>query len=93
MAEYARYYGGLPASDQPWPLFRALVARVSRFEARTQLSLLTSVSSAIGAAFSGGAEVKLAHEMLFRRAYPVRDVPPLFHRNMFSPTPEEPSAA
>lgn len=89
MAEYARYYGGLPAPELPWPLFRALCARTDRFEARVQLSLLTSVSSAIGAAFGGGPEARVHAEKLLRRAYPLRDVPPVFHPNLFAQgTPE-----
>ena len=84
MAEYARYYGGPPAADMPWPLFKALVARTARFEARSQLSQFDAVASAIGVSLSkeSGA-AKVARDMLFRSAYPVKDVEPVFYPNMF----------
>ena len=73
MAEYARYYGGPPAATLKWPLFLALVERTGRFEARSILSQMDAVQSAIGASFSANGAVSEAdrtRQRLRERAYP-----------------------
>lgn len=66
IAEYAACYGGPPPPEMKWPLFRALLARTGRFEARTQLTLLRAINLAFD---SEGDE---AREELVRQAYPVK---------------------
>lgn len=85
MAEYAHYYGGPPAADMPWPLVHALLGRVSRFEARAKLTLLDAVAAAIGSAFGGdtAGALRVERDRIIRRAYPLKDVPPVFFRNLF----------
>ena len=91
MADYARYYGGPPAPTLPWRLFRMLAGRTDRFEARAQLSLYDAVSSAIAASINkdAAAEATAKRHELMLRAYPVREVEPYFHANLFSPDAPE----
>lgn len=42
VAEYAHCYGHRPDPGMPWPEFRALVRRVTRFEARALLHAITA---------------------------------------------------
>ena len=76
MAEYAATYGGLPAPSTPWPLFMALVRRVSRFNARALLRQLDAVSGGIAAAFSEGPQAELHRDEIYRLAYPTKRTTP-----------------
>ena len=50
IAEYAHCYGGPPAPEMPWPLFRALLDRVGRFNARALLGQIVASGHASGEA-------------------------------------------
>ena len=74
IAEYAAYYGGPPPTDMAWPLCLALYQRTPLFEARRQLVELLGTGGAIGAAFGGDNK---GAELLFQRAYPVKNARPV----------------
>lgn len=69
IAEYAAI-AGAPRGSDPWALVLDVAQRAGQFEARRKLTMLDSVSLAIGGAFGETGAVDNVRSKLERIAYP-----------------------